>query len=228
MTGTMSLSPFTEVAPRVYRATAEPDGVTIGLIVGEDGALVVDCGSTPSQGQAIRAAARAVAGIPVTHAVVTHWHRDHFFGLAAFADLVTIGHASLADRLGTAELAAEAARLGVPLADLLLPSLSVEDNCPIDLGNRRIDVAYFGPGHSEGDVVVFVPDVEVVFTGDLLEESGDPNVGPDSDLPGWLKVLDQLIDAVSAQVLLIPGHGQPVGRDFAIRQRADIADVNAP
>lgn len=57
-----SLGPFVPVADRVHVAVAEPEGVNVGLVVGSTGALLVDTGSSPEQGRAIRAAAEAVAG----------------------------------------------------------------------------------------------------------------------------------------------------------------------
>ena len=82
-------------------AVAEPDAVNLGLVVGADAALLVDTGSSPEHGRAVRATVAGVTDRPLIGAVVTHWHYDHAFGLAAFADLATIGHESLPDRLGS-------------------------------------------------------------------------------------------------------------------------------
>ena len=103
--------------PGIYRAVAEPETVNLGLVVGTEAALLVDAGSTPGAGRAIRESVAAVTDRPLVAVVVTHWHFDHAFGLAAFADLTTIGHESVRGRLGSPEAAAEAARLGLDAGD---------------------------------------------------------------------------------------------------------------
>ena len=99
---TFALGPWQEVAPNVFRAVAEPESVNLGLVVGSERALLVDTGSSPAQGAAVRASVAAVTDRPLTAVAVTHWHYDHAFGLAAFADLLTIGHESVRERLGSA------------------------------------------------------------------------------------------------------------------------------
>ena len=79
----------------VFVAVAEPESVNLGLVVGSERALLVDTGSSPAQGRAVRASVAAVTDRPLAAVVVTHWHYDHAFGLAAFADLLTIGHESV-------------------------------------------------------------------------------------------------------------------------------------
>ena len=96
-----SIGAWRTVAAGVYVAVAEPDSVNLGLVVGTDAALLVDTGSSPEHGRAVRASLAAVSDRPLAAAVVTHWHYDHAFGLAAFADLPTIGHESVSDRLGS-------------------------------------------------------------------------------------------------------------------------------
>lgn len=63
----------------------------------------------------------------------------------------------------------------------------------------------------------------VVFTGDLVEESGRPQDGPDSDLPGWASALDRLLEFGGEDALYIPGHGVPVDADFVRAQGEEIA-----
>ena len=143
--------------PGIYRAVAEPESVNLGLVVGTEAALLVDTGSSPAQGRAIRESVTAVTDRPLLAVVVTHWHFDHAFGLAAFADLVSVGHESVPGRLGSPEAAAEAARLGLAAADLGRPSRELVVASAFDLGGRRVEVAHLGRGHTDGDLVVVVP-----------------------------------------------------------------------
>ena len=108
-----ALGAWRELVPGIYRAVAEPESVNVGLVVGTEAALLVDTGSSPAQGRAIRESVAAVTDRPLVAVVVTHWHFDHAFGLAAFADLVSVGHESVATGSAAPEAAAEAARLGL-------------------------------------------------------------------------------------------------------------------
>lgn len=220
-----SQTPFEELRPGIWRAVAQPAGVNIGLIVGAAAALVVDTGSSPEQGARIRAAAESVAGVPLIGAVVTHSHFDHYYGLAAFDDLPTYGHESLAAALLADGLAAEAAELGFAPDELRAPNRPLALARMVDLGGRHVEIVHFGRGHTAGDLVVIVPDAQVIFTGDLLEQSAPPAMGPDCFLKEWPTALDGILGLVREDTVLVPGHGDPVDRVFAFTQRAEISAV---
>jgi glyoxylase-like metal-dependent hydrolase (beta-lactamase superfamily II) len=59
----------------------------------------------------------------------------------------------------------------------------------------------------------------VVFTGDLVEESGDPYIDADSDLPAWPATLDRLLAIGGPGAIYVPGHGKVVDAEFVRRQR---------
>jgi glyoxylase-like metal-dependent hydrolase (beta-lactamase superfamily II) len=217
-----ALGSWHELAPGVYRAVAEPETVNLGLIVGRTGALLVDTGSSAAQGASLRASLSSVTDLPLAAVVVTHWHYDHSFGLAAFADVMTIGHESVRGRLGSLEAAGEAARLGLTDSPVP-PSREIVVATAVDLGERRVEIAHLGRGHTDGDLVVVVPDVDVLFAGDLIESAGPPAVGPDSVLAEWAGTLDGLIGLMTADTIAVPGHGDPVRREFVFTQRGRIA-----
>lgn len=218
-----SIGPFEPVADGVFRAVVEPDGVTIGLIVGTREALLVDTGSSPEQGAAVRRAAERAAGVPLGAVAVTHWHYDHLFGLAAFADLDSYGHESLPAWLTRPEGRDQARRLGVDPAVLVPPSRAFSLAVTRDLGGRRVELVHFGRGHTDGDIVVIVPDAGVIFAGDLLEEAGDPDFGPDCHLKEWPSAIDGILGLLAEDTVVVPGHGAPVDRLFAFNQRAQIS-----
>lgn len=220
-----SLTEFVPVGDGVFVARAEPDAVNAGVVVGRDGCLVVDTGSSPAQGAEIRAAAERVAGVPVVAAVVTHHHHDHLFGLGAFADVATYGHATLVASLeATRNLPGILGRLGLTPGDVELPSSPFNLAVTVDLGDRHVELVHFGPAHTPGDVVAIVPDAHVVFAGDLLEEPA-PDFGEDCTVKGWPHALDGILGLLCADTVVVPGHGQPLDRDAAVLQRGEIAGV---
>lgn len=212
-----------EVGAGIYLATAEPESVNIGLVVGAESALLVDTGSSPAQGRTIRESLSSVTDCPLAAVVVTHWHHDHSFGLAAFAGIPTIGHETVPARLGSAEAVAEAARLGVQTTELAAPGRVIVVATAVDLGERRVEIAHLGRGHTDGDLVVVVPDADLLFAGDLIESAGPPSFGPDSVPAEWAGTLDGLIGLMTEDTRAVPGHGEPVGREFVFEQRGRIA-----
>jgi glyoxylase-like metal-dependent hydrolase (beta-lactamase superfamily II) len=220
---TPALGAWRELRSGVYLAVAEPESVNLGLIVGSQGTLLVDTGSSPGQGHTIRAALAGVTDLPLTAVVVTNWHYDHAFGLAAFADVPRIAHESVQVRLSSAEAAADARRLGLDPRELGQPNVEIAVATALDLGDRRVEIAHLGRGHTEGDLVVVVPDAEVLFAGDLLESAGPPSFGPDSVPDEWPATLDAVIGLMTATTLAVPGHGESVGREFVFEQRGRIA-----
>ena len=92
-----------------------------------------------------------------------------------------------------------------------------------DLGGRRVEIAHLGRGHTDGDLVVVVPDADVVFAGDLIESAGPPSFGPDSIGDEWAGTLDGLVGLMTERTVAVPGHGDPVDRQFVFTQRGEVA-----
>ncbi|GCB49506.1 MBL fold metallo-hydrolase [Streptomyces sp. NL15-2K] len=209
---------------------------TVGLVVGEGTALLIDAGSSLGEGARLRAQAEAFTGHRVTHLALTHPHFDHVFGAAAFAGAEVFGAVGI-DTVFTArhareELRADAVRNGLEAgsADEAVDALTpprhyVSGEWTLDLdGGRQVLLANVGPGHTAHDLAILVPgSPEVVFCGDLVEESGEPQAGPDAVPSHWPAALDRLLDLGGEDALYVPGHGTVVGAAFVRAQRDALA-----
>lgn len=222
-----------QVREGVWFCQMQPAAVNAGLVVGETGVLLVDTGSSPAQGRELAASAERLVGRPVTHVVVTHWHFDHFFGLAGVHEqvpgVVSIGHESMMAHLDDADpdIDPEVIRdqLDFEKDELVAPTQQISMIKAVDLGGRHAEIVHLGRGHTDGDLFVLVPDARVIFTGDLVETSGPPAIGPDSTLKEWPKAIDGAVKHLrdDAEVLFVPGHGAPVDLDVVLQQRADLS-----
>ena len=96
----------------------------------------------------------------------------------------------------------------------------------IDLGDRLVELMHPGRGHTDSDIVARVADADVVFGGDLIEESGPPSFGSDSFPLDWGSSLDLVVGLLTERTVVVPGHGKVVDKDFVETQRADVADVS--
>ncbi|MFH8463551.1 MBL fold metallo-hydrolase [Streptomyces sp. NPDC017991] len=242
-------SGWEELSPSVGRCRLPGWDCTAGLVAGEDAALMIDAGSSVREGAWLRTRARRLlGGGRVTHLALTHPHFDHVFGAAAFAGAEVFGAVGatgvppvgrsrdwgrvLGD--GREELLADAVRNGADpgeaaeAADLLVwPRHLVSGEWTLDLGGgRQVLLANVGPGHTGHDLAVLVAgpgSPEIVFCGDLVEESGEPQAGPDAVPSHWPAALDRLLALGGEDALYVPGHGAVVDAAFVRAQREALA-----
>ncbi|MFH8347808.1 MBL fold metallo-hydrolase [Streptomyces sp. NPDC018045] len=192
----------------------------IGIIGGRDAVLVVETGLGLRNAEAVREFAAEYARGRKLYLTTTHFHPEHAFGAQAFAGAATY----LANRDQAADLRERGAgylemfrRLGAPVARRLAgvvpsgPDRLYDRTYDLDLGGRVVRLRATGRAHSWGDQVVVVPDVDVLFTGDLVE-AGQFAIFPwfpphDTDVSGthWLAVMRRL--AARGARTVVPGHG---------------------
>jgi glyoxylase-like metal-dependent hydrolase (beta-lactamase superfamily II) len=207
---------------------------TVGLVVGAGSALMIDAGSSLAEGARLHTEARALAGHAVTHLALTHAHFDHVFGAAEFADAEVYGAVGVERELTEerADLRADAVKNGLharvadeAVAVLTYPRHLVSDELTLPLSaDRQVRLANVGPGHTAHDLAVLVPgSPPVVFCGDLVEESGEPQAGPDAVPALWPTALDRLLSLGGEDALYVPGHGAVVDAGFVRAQRDALA-----
>ncbi|MEU6480906.1 MBL fold metallo-hydrolase [Streptomyces sp. NPDC047017] len=236
MTVTWEEVGWERIADGVGRVRLPGWDCTVGLVVGDGAALLVDAGSSRAEGARLRTRARELAGSPVTLLALTHAHFDHVFGAAEFPEAEVFAAAGacvvLGDERGRAELRADAVRHGLDAraaeeaaAALVRPGREVADRLAVPLGGgREALLADVGPGHTAHDLAVVVPGGRpVVFCGDLVEESGEPQAGPDAVPSRWPAALDRLLELGGQDALYVPGHGAVVDAAFVRAQRDALA-----
>ncbi|MFC4062959.1 MBL fold metallo-hydrolase [Planomonospora corallina] len=212
-----------EVGDRVYVRRHASFDLNAGLVVGDEGCLVIDTRMSHRQGRELADAVRTVTALPWT-VVNTHAHFDHFFGNAVFLPAEIWGHARCAE---TAAATGEAQRQAwlregpeeLAEVEITPPGRTFTDSTTLDLGGRPVHLRFLGRGHTDHDVVAEVPDAGVVFAGDLVEEGAPPQFGDGFPLE-WPDTLARLLELPGETV--VPGHGAVVDRDFVRRQHADL------
>ncbi len=227
---------FREVADRVWVARQEWYDLNVCLVRGEAGLLVVDTQASARAARAIIEEVRDLGIGDVTGIVNTHEHFDHTFGNVAFreayGEVPIHAHEVAAERtIDAGERIKErfAVEWDDPYRDEVIETEIVPADHTfssvrvLDLGDRQVELAHPGRGHTAGDIVIRVPDADVVLAGDLIEESGPPAYGEDCHPLDWPGTLDVVINLLGRDTVLVPGHGALVDRDFVEEQRQDIA-----
>ena len=233
---TASTPSLVEVGDRVWVARHEWYDATTTFVGGERGLVVVDTHASTRMGWVLVDLARTLGAGDVVAVVTTHAHHDHVLGTAtlreAYGDALPVhAHESCVEELA-AWAAARPAYDGeepvtgeVDASPVVLPDQPFSSVAVLDLGDRVLELVHPGRGHTSGDLVVRVPDADVLLTGDLVEESGPPAYGPDSFPMEWPLALDVTLQLCTPSTVVVPGHGAPVDREFVTDQRADIGVV---
>jgi quinoprotein relay system zinc metallohydrolase 2 len=200
-------------APRVALASRDNRGdiANLGFIVGRDAVAVIDTGASIRLGRALAAAIATATDRPVRYVINTHMHFDHAMGNAAFAaDGVTfIGHKNMPRALTARRetyVALGKDQFGEdPLqgGDIVLPTMLIETEAAIDLGQRRVTLKAWPAAHTDNDLTIHDETTATLFAGDLLFDRHIPVI--DGSLPGWLKAMDALKSIPARRV--VPGHG---------------------
>ncbi|MFE7748963.1 MBL fold metallo-hydrolase [Streptomyces sp. NPDC057428] len=216
------------VADGVY-AFVQPEGGwclnNAGLVAGRDSAVLVDTAATGSRTRRLREeVARVVPGGP-DHVVNTHFHGDHTFGNGQFAPrAVIVAHEGTRSDTAEAGLGLRHLWPGVEWGEtpLTLPTLTFRDELTLHHGDMRTDLLHVGPAHSANDVVAWVPERSVLFTGDVVWSGVTPYILMGS-VTGSLKALGRL--RAMEPAVVVPGHGPVGGPELIDATRAYLVRV---
>jgi glyoxylase-like metal-dependent hydrolase (beta-lactamase superfamily II) len=226
---------WVEVGDEVFARRYTELDLTVGLVVGDGACLVVDTRGDEAQGAEFAAAVREITDAPWTVAL-THAHFDHVLGTSAFLPAPVWAHERAAKLLvpdadlGRAEFVREYEREGraedaalLAAARVVAPDRTIADSTTLEIGGRAVQLAHFGPAHTDNDLVVSVPDAHVVFAGDLVEHDettgsfSAESFGPETHLATWPHALSSIITI--DPTIVVGGHGEPVDRDFVFFAR---------
>jgi glyoxylase-like metal-dependent hydrolase (beta-lactamase superfamily II) len=233
---------FTEIGDRCWVARFAFLDVNVGLVGGDRGLLVVDTHASEVEARRVVEQVRRLAVGELVAVVNTHEHFDHTFGNIVFTEEYgappIYAHEAAAAGLATsgpalqrtaAEDPDDPRNADIAVARLTTPTETFSSVRVVDLGDRAAELVHPGRGHTAGDAVVRVGDADVLFAGDLVEESavrqGVPGFGDDCFPLEWPATLDLVVGLLGPDTVVVPGHGLPVGKDFVEDQRGAIAVV---
>jgi glyoxylase-like metal-dependent hydrolase (beta-lactamase superfamily II) len=211
---------FVEIGEGLWAFTAEGDPNT-GVIIGDDSVMIVEAQATPRLARKVIEKVREVTDKPISHLVMTHYHAVRVLGASAYgAPTVIMGEkarAMVVER-GQEDWDSEFGRFPrlfqghEEIPGLTWPTETFSDRMTVYLGKRRVDLMHLGRAHTAGDIVAYVPDQNVMFTGDIVEYHSACYCG-DGHFADWGGTLggDRAFDLDA----IAPGRGDAlVGRDM--------------
>ena len=230
----LTLNPI-RIAPDVYAVigdlgapTYENDGPNnnLGFVVTSHGVLVINTGASMRVAKALHAAIKKITPQPVKWAVNVNSQNHQWLGNGYFKSIGTVilAHKE-ADRVmrdvGETQIATNKALLKEKATGttLIYPDGLVDDKREIKLGSTVVQLLHFGQAHTPGDMVVWLPQQKIIYTGDIVYTERLLGVLTISHSGNWVQVFDKL--AQLDPKTIIPGHGHPTNLERARKETRD-------
>ena len=230
----LSLQPVA-VAPNVYAVIGdlagqsyENDGLNnnLGFVVSDAGVLVINSGPSMRVARALHAAIRKITTLPVKWLVNVNSQNHYWLGNGYFKSLgATILASKEAERVmrevGAQQLDTSKALLKEKADGTVLtyPTALIADRRELKVGKIPVQLLHFGPAHTPGDLVVWLPQQKILFAGDIVYTERLLAVIPISNATGWVQAFDKLV-ALNPK-MIVPGHGRPTSIEVARRDTRD-------
>ena len=204
-----------KLSDNAYAYTAEGDPNT-GVIIGDDGCIIIDATATPVAAQGVIAKVREITDKPIKYVVLTHYHAVRVLGASGYKDegleqiiasrdtydlIVERGQQDMDSEIGRFPRLFQAVE-SVP--GLTWPTITFEGEMALWLGQLEVRIKQVGRGHTKGDTIVYLPSQNICFSGDLVEADAACYTG-DAYLADWPQTLDNL--AAMKFDKLVPGRG---------------------
>ena len=203
---------FDEIGNDLFAFTAEGDPNS-GIIIGDESVMVIDAQATPTLARQVIEKVRSVTDKPISHLVLSHYHAVRVLGASEYKanNIIMSSKArSMVVERGQEDWDSEFDRFPrlfkghQEIPGLTWPTITFEKKMSVFLGKRRIDLYFLGRAHTAGDIVIHVPDSNVLFTGDIVEYKSACYCG-DAHLQDWPQTLKNI--AKFRAVSLVPGRG---------------------
>lgn len=203
---------FSEIGSGIFAYTAEGDPNS-GIIVGDDGCIVMDAQATPAMAHRVVERVKQVTDKPIKYVVLSHYHAVRVLGASGYPGAGVVASDEtlrLINERGQQDWDSEYGRFPRLFQDaqsipgLTWPTLTFEGEMSLFLGKREVRLMHLGAGHTSGDIVAWVPDCDVMMSGDLIEFHSACYCG-DAYLREWPSTLDAIREFQPKAI--VPGRG---------------------
>jgi glyoxylase-like metal-dependent hydrolase (beta-lactamase superfamily II) len=217
---------FDKLGDGLYCLTAEGDPNS-GVIVGDDGVMVVDARATPVLARELIERIRGVTDKPIKYVLLSHYHAVRVLGASAYGAqhiIASQGTYELIRERGQQDFDSEAQRFPrlfravETVPGLTWPTLVFDRSLTVFMGKREVRIMHLGKGHTKGDTVAWLPKEKVLFSGDLVEYGAAPYCG-DAHFREWPETLEKL-RALGAEKL-VPGRGDALMSPAEVNRAID-------
>jgi glyoxylase-like metal-dependent hydrolase (beta-lactamase superfamily II) len=195
-----------------------------GIVVSEDGVVIIDTGGSLQVGEMVLEKIREVTDKPVIAVFNTHLHGDHWLGNVAvrkaYPDVHIYAHERAIERLSNGEakqwldIFMQATDNSVKGTTVVLPDSALKGGETIDLAGNAYKIHYTGHAHTDNDIMIEYPDEKTLFAGDIVIYGNVVSAARPEDFSakGQIKAIEY---ALSLPIdVYVPGHGPTGGREI--------------
>jgi glyoxylase-like metal-dependent hydrolase (beta-lactamase superfamily II)/dienelactone hydrolase len=223
-------------APRTYANSGHNNNLS--FVVTDEGVLVVNAGDSYQLAKALHEEIRKVTDQPVKYVVLENGQGHAMLGSSYWQEqgAAVIAHEDAAQEIeeqafSLLQATQERLKEKAEGTEVVLPDETFSDKKVIELGGERIELLYLGPAHSPGDIVVWLPEKQLVISGDMAFHQRMLPLFEHTDTKAWIETWDAF-EALGAEVV-IPGHGEPTDmatvrkytRDYLVYLREKVGEV---
>lgn len=201
-----------KISDRIYQINGG-SGANGGMILCETGIIVIDSKMDETSVKQSLRAIDEVTSIPVTYLVNTHSDGDHIMGNRYFPpDVTVVAHENCREDFFK-ENFGRPSDWDEPANYPFTPSITFKEHMDLWMGKDKVELHYFGKGHTAGDIVVYVPDEKVAFIGDLYFKDRPQLIHSlkEGNSFAYVETLTGILENLDAETF-ISGHSAPVGR----------------
>ncbi len=189
-------------------------GGNIGVLVGEDGVIMIDDQFAPLS-EKISAAIAKISNQPIKYLLNTHWHGDHSGGNENFAKkgAMILAHQNVRKRMSEG-MTRSPERVTPPAPEIALPVITFSDDLSLHLNGEDILAIHVHNAHTDGDAQMYFPKSNVLHTGDTYFKGRWPFIDIQSggSIDGYIKAVNHALFLVDDETQIIPGHGSMSNR----------------
>jgi cyclase len=206
---------FTKVKDGIYVYTAKPGNSNCGIIMTQEGVVMIDSCHNPPDSHRVLAAIKKLTDKPVRFLIDTETHSDHTFGHYVFSPpAIVINHKGAGEGMQKAYnpkrveiLKAQSPEMADAVKDykLIPPHIEYKDRMTISLGERTFELIYLKNVHSEADTAIWLPKERVLFASSAANVRTFINLRPFVTIPDVLASY-KLMKSLNPEVV-VPGHG---------------------
>ena len=220
---TVKIRPL-KIATSIYALKGA--GGNIGMLKGEDGALLIDNQFAPLS-EKIKEAVQSEGGGEIKLLINTHVHGDHTGGNDNFRKwgVTIIAHDNVRTRMMSQSMVN--GKPVPPREPAAWPVITFPDRIDLHWNNEDLELYHFTTGHTDGDVIVRFKKANVFHTGDLFVRYGYPfvDVNRGGSINGFITCLDRMLALMDDQSRIIPGHGEPATKKEVQAFRDRLVDI---
>ncbi|UVF22200.1 MBL fold metallo-hydrolase (plasmid) [Microvirga terrae] len=198
----------------------EGSGGNVAVLPGSDGKVLIDAGISASRSRIVEAMS-TLGPEPIRHLINTHWHFDHTDGneWLKMEGANILAHENTIKHLRSAQRVEDWDFNFPPSPPAALPTESMSAEKSLRLNNSTLLLKHQRDAHTDGDITVAFAEADIFHTGDIYWNGIYPFIdySTGGSIDGTIRAVDAILETISAETIVVPGHGQPVSNKTELK-----------